>query len=78
MQFVDCVGLLASKTGGDLDALIARLGAAGGPCANGVTAAEAVRFHDDVSSYTGAPRVEQGRVLGVWDCDFILQKVGAE
>ncbi|PSC71858.1 flagellar associated [Micractinium conductrix] len=52
-QFVDCVGLLASKTGGDLDALIARLGAAGGPCANGVTAAEAVRFHDDVSSYTG-------------------------
>lgn len=45
--------MVASKIQAQLPAVTARVVAAGGPTASGTTAAEFVRFHDDLSTYTG-------------------------
>ncbi len=45
--------MIAGKTGAQLPAIVARVAAGGGPSASGTTAAEFVRFHDDLSTYTG-------------------------
>ncbi|KAL4440442.1 hypothetical protein ABPG75_003443 [Micractinium tetrahymenae] len=52
-QFLDCLDMVASKVKAQLPAVVARMAAAGGPSASGATAAEFVRFHDDLSTYTG-------------------------
>lgn len=53
LQFLDCLDMIAGKTRAQLPAVVARVAAAGGPSASGTTAAEFVRFHDDLSTYTG-------------------------
>eukprot|EP00898_Chlorokybus_atmophyticus_P006461 jgi/Chlat1/6816/Chrsp51S06562 len=51
--FAKALPLIAAEKGGmDVEAMKAKLLAAGGPIANG-TKAEAVKFHDDKSLYTG-------------------------
>lgn len=45
--------MIAGKTRAQLPAIVARVAAGGGPSASGTTAAEFVRFHDDLSTYTG-------------------------
>lgn len=45
--------MVAAKKGQPLEAVVRQVAAAGGPAQNGTTATEAVRFHDDLSTYTG-------------------------
>ncbi len=45
--------MVAAKKQVELGALVRQVAAAEGPAANGATVAEAVKFHDDLSSYTG-------------------------
>lgn len=45
---------IADKKKMEVSALLAHLATQNGPVLNGVTTADAVRFHDDKSTYTGA------------------------
>lgn len=53
-EFESSFQMLAEERGCSLDGVRAMIAASGGPRANGVTTADAVRLHDDKSTYTGA------------------------
>ena len=82
-KFVECIRVLAEEVrGDDVDAVIAEALARGGPVFKGTTA-EATRFHDDKSNYTGVHGKGGPSVLGdgtdrVYDISTLCDRTGAD
>lgn len=52
-QFLDALDLVAAKKGQPITEVVRQVVATQGPALHSTTKAEAVRFHDDPSTYTG-------------------------
>lgn len=70
-EFESSFQMLAEERGCSLDDVRALIAACGGPRANGVTTADAVRLHDDKSTYTGLLRILHSALISVADLSRI-------